>query len=223
MGLVRKFFQNTRKPLGFLGKLMVRGMNAEHAKVADWGLAHLRVPEPGNIVELGCGGGRNAARLLEKYPRASLAALDHSPVSVEETRRLNAAAVASGRCAVVEGNVAGMPFPDGSFDLATAFETVYFWPGPAESFREVRRVLAPGGTFMIVNESDGTRKGDARWKALIDGLEFYGAEELTDLLRGAGFGEIAVDRDESRGWLCLLCRKGTEPAETAQVQRSVQG
>ena len=41
MALLRKFFNQTRKPEGFLGKLMLSGMNSGHAKLADWGLTHL--------------------------------------------------------------------------------------------------------------------------------------------------------------------------------------
>ena len=40
MGLFRKFVSQTRKPEGFLGKMMVNGMNGGHAKMADWGMAH---------------------------------------------------------------------------------------------------------------------------------------------------------------------------------------
>ncbi len=36
---------------------------------------------------------------------------------------------------------------DARFDAVTACETVYFWPGMQESFREVRRVLKPGGAW----------------------------------------------------------------------------
>ena len=43
MALLRKFFNQTRKPEGFLGKLMLSGMNSGHAKLADWGFEHLPV------------------------------------------------------------------------------------------------------------------------------------------------------------------------------------
>ena len=36
MGLFQKFVSQTRKPQGFLGKLMVGTMNGGHAKLADW-------------------------------------------------------------------------------------------------------------------------------------------------------------------------------------------
>lgn len=97
---------------------MVNGMNSGHAEVSDWGMGFLKIEVPTEVVEVGCGGGRNVAQLL---------------------------------------------FADEQFDLATAFETVYFWPGPADSFREVYRVLRLGGTFLIVNESDGTNQADEKW------------------------------------------------------------
>ena len=35
------FFENTRKPVGFGGKLMVAMMNVGHSAVARWGLQFL--------------------------------------------------------------------------------------------------------------------------------------------------------------------------------------
>lgn len=155
MGLIRSFFNNTRKPTGLRGRLMLSRMNAEHAAVSDWGMAQLPATSPHSIAELGCGGGRNAAELLRRYPDASLTAIDYSPESVGRTARVNAAEVASGRCRTLQADVSDLPLPDDSFDLVTAFETVYFWPGPVASLREVLRVLKPGGTLLVVNEADG--------------------------------------------------------------------
>lgn len=93
------------------------------------------------------------------------------------------------------------------FDLACAFETVYFWPGPVESFREVFRILGPEGTFLIVNESDGLNKVDRKWLALIDGLAIYTEEELVRFLEEAGFSEAEADRAPKKHWLCLKARK----------------
>ncbi len=87
MGLYKDFISQTRKPEGFLGKMMVSGMNSGHARLADWGMSHLEGIAAACIAELGCGGGRNAGELLKKYPRAKLTALDYSQVSVERPRR----------------------------------------------------------------------------------------------------------------------------------------
>ena len=48
-----------------------------------------------------------------------------------------------------------MPFEDNTFDIVTAFETVYFWPDIEKSFGEVKRVLKPGGMFLIGCETNG--------------------------------------------------------------------
>lgn len=76
MGLLKTFFNNTGKPQGFLGKMMVNGMNSGHAEVSDWGMGFLEIEVPNEVVELGCGGGRNAAQLMKKYEKAKLTALD---------------------------------------------------------------------------------------------------------------------------------------------------
>ena len=67
-GILNRFFNQTRKPEGTLGKLMLRGMNSGHAKLADWGFAHLPPMQPQKIVDLGCGAGRNAGEMLKMYP-----------------------------------------------------------------------------------------------------------------------------------------------------------
>ena len=73
-GLFKDYVSQTRKPEGFLGKMMVNGMNGGHAKMADWGMSHLKTIAPEQIVEIGCGGGRNVGELLKKYPSSHVIA-----------------------------------------------------------------------------------------------------------------------------------------------------
>ena len=129
MGLFKKFVSQTRKPEGFLGKVMLSGMNSGHATMADWGFSHLPPIMPEKAVDLGCGGGRNAGELLKKYPKAHVTAIDYSDLSVEKAKAFNQAAIAAGRCEVRQGDVSDLRLPASSFDLATAFETVYFCQG----------------------------------------------------------------------------------------------
>ena len=207
MGLIKKYFSNTRKPDGILGKMMVSGMNKAHAGVSDWGIRHLSSIQPQTIIELGCGGGRNAAQLLNNFPKATLTALDYSEVSVEKTKQVNRREIQHKRCQVLQGDVATLPFSENSFDLATAFETVYFWPGPTESFREVCRVLKPNGLFLIVNESDGTNRSDEKWLDVIEGLQIFDKAQLSNFLKDAGFSKIIVDHDETNHRLCIMAMK----------------
>ena len=207
MGLYKKFVNQTRKPEGFLGKMMVSGMNGGHAKLADWGMDHLDGIDASSIVELGCGGGRNTAELLKRYPQGKVSALDYSPLSVEKTKEYNKDMIASGRCTVIQGNVAELPFDDDSFELSTAFETVYFWPGLEHCFSEVCRVLKPGGRFMICNESDGTDETSLKYEKIIEGMKCYTVDELTSALKTAGFTEVISDRYDSKPWITVIARK----------------
>lgn len=196
------FFENTRRPEGFGGKLMVSMMNLGHAALAEWGLQHLAVPEGTAVLDCGCGGGANIKKLLEKAAQGSVKGIDYSEVSVEKSRSLNASAISAGRCEIMQANVAQLPFEDNSFDLVTAFETVYFWPELPACFREVGRVLRPGGTFFICNECDE----DNKWTDIVSGMKIYTADELTQVLTKAGFTDIVMHKN-NKGWLCATARK----------------
>ncbi len=207
MGLFLKCINQTRKPEGTLGKLMLKGMNFGHAKTADWGMSQLEAAAPERIAEIGCGGGRNAAELLKKYPGARVTAIDYSPLSVQQTAAYNKDAVLKGRCVVRQGDVSSLDFEDGSFDLATAFETVYFWPGLGKCFAEVFRILKPGGCFLVVNESDGQDEAGKKFEKMIDGMKLYTAEEIEDAMRSAGFTKVKAVHHRSQPWISVLAEK----------------
>ncbi len=207
MGLFKKFVSQTRKPEGFLGKMMLSGMNSGHAEMADWGFSHLPPIVPKHAVDLGCGGGRNAGELLKKYPKAHVTAIDYSELSVEKAKLFNLAAITEGRCTVQQGDVSSLLLPGEAFDLATAFETVYFWPGLEKCFAQVAKVLKPGGYFLICNESDGLDAAGKKFEKIIDGMRCYTAEEIGAALRTAGFTEIIRDHHPSKPWITVLARK----------------
>ena len=207
MGIMKKFFSQTRKPEGALGKIMLSSMNSGHAKMADWGLSHLPELNPERIVELGCGAGRNAGELLKKYPKAHVTAIDYSPLSVEKAREYNCEDIAAGRCIVQQGDVSDLQLPEESFDLATAFETVYFWPGIDNCFAQVAKVLKPGACFLICNESNGLDITGKKFEKIIDGMKVYTAEELEAALRKAGFTEVSINHYGSKPWIAVLAKK----------------
>ena len=207
MGLFKNYVSQTRKPQGFLGKMMLSGMNPGHARLADWGLTHLPDIAPAKVVDLGCGGGRNAGALLKKYSTAHVTAVDYAAVSVEKAKAYNKGMIAAGRCAVEQGDVSNLRFAADTFDLATAFETVYFWPGLETCFAQVARVLKPGGWFMICNESDGTDATSLKYEKIIDGMKTHTVEEIEAALRAAGFSEVKSDHHPGKPWITVLARK----------------
>ena len=200
------FFENTREPVGLGGKVMVSMMNLGHRALADWGLQYLTVPANGCALDCGCGGGANLAKLLARCPDGTVKGIDYSAVSVEKSRRTNAKAIADGRCEVLQASVDALPFPDAQFDVVTAFETVYFWPGLERCFAEVYRVLRAGGTFFICNECSGDTDKDDKWPEMIDGMTIYKDVALQAALEEAGFTDVVVHKND-KGWLCLTGKK----------------
>lgn len=203
------FFQNTCKPEGLSGKIMVNMMNNGHAKMADWGFSFLVLKETDNILDIGCGGGANIAYMLKKCPKGIVKGIDYSEISVEKSRKVNSGAIKEGKCEVICGNVMDLPFNEGQFDAVTAFETVYFWPRLKEAFAQVYRVLKAGGTFMICNESCGKNQTDDKWTKLIEGMVIYSAEQIKGYLEMAGFTDIKVQEKE-KGWLCVIAMKAEQ-------------
>lgn len=207
MGLFKDYVSQTRKPEGRLGKMMLSGMNSGHAKMADWGLSHLKTIAPERIVDLGCGGGRNVGELLKKYPFAKGMAVDHSELSVSKAYEYNKDMITNGRLEVKQGDVSALNLQDNTYDLATAFETIYFWPGLEKCFSEVARILKDGGYFLIVNESDGTDAASLKFEKIIEGMKCYTAEQITDALKAAGFSKVKTDHQKSKPWITVIAKK----------------
>lgn len=200
------FFENTRKPEGLGGKLMVAMMNLGHGALANWGMGFLSVQPDACVLDCGCGGGANLQKLRKLCPEGSVYGIDYSTVSVEKSRKKNRSAIAAGRCRVEQASVTELPFAAAAFDLVTAFETVYFWPDLTESFREVNRVLKPEGTFFLCNECSGDTDKDDKWTEKISGMTIYRDVQLKEILEQAGFQAVRIHKN-ARGWLCMTAQK----------------
>lgn len=199
---------NARKPRGEEGRRILEHMNANHETMARWGTSHLALDKGHDILDVGCGGGRNVQFFLDACPDATVTGIDMSPTSVMVSRELNAAEIAKGRCAIIEGNVSDLPFDESSFDIVSAFETVYFWPSIVESFKGILRILRGGGSFLICNEADCLNERTQSWVDRIGhGMRIYDAEELTQALEEAGFADIQVHRVPEKEWLCTIAKR----------------
>lgn len=183
-------FSNMRKPEGKLGNIQLKSMNKEHTPLALWNLKHLNIKPDDLILDVGCGGGININRMAEKAKKVY--GVDYSIESVKLSREVNRDFVLEGKVEVLEADVQSLPFEDDTFDIVTAFETVYFWPNIEKSFGEVKRILKPGGIFMIGMESNGSDNLPMKIsKKLID-MEVYSDEELTGFLKINDYSNVTV-------------------------------
>lgn len=201
--MFHKVLQNTRKPQGLLGRMMLASMNSGHRPLSHWAMPHLPLSEDAWVLDVGCGGGANLAALLRRCPRGRADGLDYSAESVAASRKKNAGELGR-RCTVTQGDVGAIPFPNDTYDGVTAFETVYFWPDLPRAFSEILRVLKPGGKFLLVCEIGDP--SDTTWSDRIEGMTVYSGEDLQARLEAAGFVQVQLDKTK-QGWFCLVAEK----------------
>ena len=200
------FFENTRKPDGIGGKIMVSVMNMGHKALADWGFQFLEIPDDGKVLDCGCGGGANIERMLREHPKTVVKGIDYSEVSVEKSRKVNQKEINTERCEILHASVMELPFKDEQFDLVTAFETVYFWPDLPKNFQEVYRVTKSGGMFFICNQCNGETDKDDKWTEKIPGMTIYRDSQLKKTLEEAGFSKVNIQKNR-KGWIAVTAQK----------------
>jgi SAM-dependent methyltransferase len=105
--------------------------------------AHRGMPD---VLEVGCGTGVFAARLLQELPGVALLAVDQSPRFVELTRERGVAAQVQ--------DVQHLLAPDAAYDVVLALWMLYHVPDLDRGLAELRRVLRPGGRLVAVTNGD---------------------------------------------------------------------
>ncbi|MBQ9691138.1 MAG: class I SAM-dependent methyltransferase [Eggerthellaceae bacterium] len=202
--------ENPAFPHGNEGRAMLERMNeGNHKALAQWSFEHITCKPDAFALDVGCGGGANIARLLEMCPQGNVSGIDYSPTSVEMSQEVNAAAIAVGRCDIFQADIADIPFGDNTFDLVTAFETIYFWNNVKFSLLEIQRVLVPGGCLLISNEVDGRKPEHFDLEKKYSGLTVYTGDYLKELLESLGFScvEIITSQDNIHDWLNVIAYK----------------
>ena len=202
------FFDNMRKPQGKLGNIQLKSMNNEHTPVSLWGLKHLNIKSDDVILDVGCGGGINVKRMAKSAKKVY--GIDYSIESVKLSKEVNEKLIDEGKVEIIEGNVKSLPFEDNTFDIVTAFETVYFWPDIEKCFAEVKRVLKPGGIFLIGLETNGSDNFIMKfWGHFID-MEMYDDDEITSFLESNDFSDITVYLRDGKMNKEIIRSKGSE-------------
>ena len=202
------FFDNMRKPQGKLGNIQLKSMNKEHTPVSLWGLKHLNIKSDDIVLDVGCGGGMNVKRMAENAKKVY--GIDYSIESVKLSKEVNERLINEGKVEIREGNVKSLPFEDNTFDIVTAFETVYFWPDIEKCFGEVKRVLKPGGVFLIGMETNGSDNFIMKfWKHFID-MEMYTDNEIATFLENNEYNQITVYLREGKSNKEIIKSNGSE-------------
>lgn len=204
--MVAEKIDQCMKPHGEEGIQTIENMNVNHKEISEFAFECVTFNENAKIIDIGCGGGVNIEKFL-KLTSGNVDGLDYSEVSVSESIKRNSESVENGRCNVIQADVSNMPIKNESYDLVSAFETIYFWPNITETFKEVFRIIKPHGQFMIAQGTDGNHPDDEKWLATVEGMSVYTAPELEKYLLNAGFKSVESHVKENEHILVVIAQK----------------
>lgn len=173
------------------------GMEGDHARrlyqyvVGEVARAAAGMPAP-RVLDLGCGTGALAERLLDAIPGCSLTGVDLSPRMVEVARvRL------AGRADVLLGDAERLPFHDAAFDVVVCNDSFHHYPDPERATFQAWRMLAAGGALVL---GDVWQPAPARalmnaWmpRSREGDVRIYSEAELRDVL-GTWFSRVSWRR-----------------------------
>ena len=113
----------------------------------------------GQAADLGCGPGYLVAKLAQLAPGLHVTGVDLADEMLVEAEASARRAGVQERVAFKKGDVAQLPFPDGSLDLVVSTLSLHHWSDPVGALDEIARVLRPpdpvegrpGGSFLVAD------------------------------------------------------------------------
>jgi len=173
------------------------------------------------VLDVACGGGIVVCAFAPHVKHAT--GIDMTPAMLDRARHL-AAEKGIANVTWREGDVAHLPYPDGSFTIVVTRFAMHHFPNPSAVFREMVRVCAPGGRIVVVDtyvSPDSAKAAEFnRLEKLRDPshARSLALAELTALFRGAGLDEPRTSfyelRDEVKN---LLARSFPNPGDEAKI------
>lgn len=169
------------------------------------------IPEKflGKLLEVPVGTGILTMPIYKTLPEADITCLDYSPDMMgqaqEKATHLNLKNVT-----FWQGDVGALPYEDGTFDIVLSLNGFHDFPDKESAYREVLRVLKPGGTFCGCFYVQGEHKRtdwfvqNAYEKAGFFTPPYETVSSLKARLKGA-YDEVCVGNLKSIAW--FNCRK----------------
>lgn len=194
MGLLNYLIEQSKKPSGFIGKIMLKIMNRAHKGLTKWGLSQLKAGT--SCLDIGCGGG-NALKLLSKANLfEKLYGIDFSIDAVKLANKKNRKDIGTQKMFIQQASVLELPFSDSAFNAVTMFQTHYHLGDLPKALNEIYRVLNNSGQFVLVAEN---------YKIKYHMKEYNTPESLEKLLLTCGFKSINILHKPKA--ICVIANK----------------
>jgi SAM-dependent methyltransferase len=163
-------------------------------------LARLAGISPGErVLDVGSGVGGPARTLAAEF-RCFVVGLDLTAEFCRAAALLTGLVKLAGHAAFVQADALALPFPDASFHVVWSQNTIMNIADKGALFREIRRVLRPGGRFALEAALKGPVPGihyPTFWASSAELNHLATPEEARAILAEAGFAEEAwEDRTE---------------------------
>jgi 2-polyprenyl-3-methyl-5-hydroxy-6-metoxy-1,4-benzoquinol methylase len=107
-----------------------------------------RLEAGGKVADVGCGHGASTIIMAQAFPKSSFIGFDYHAASVGWARRTADKAGMADR--VTFEVAAAKDYPGTGYDLVTFFDCLHDMGDPVGAARHVRKSLAPGGAWMLV-------------------------------------------------------------------------
>ena len=88
-------------------------------------------------------------REIARFSGASVVGVNNNAYQLKKAREYNHGARLDGQCSLLEADFMNIPEAAGSFDMVYAFEATCHAPDKTALFKELFRVLKPGGKMAI--------------------------------------------------------------------------
>lgn len=135
-----------RRPHGWLAPLMGRVMNRGNRTLYSHAIRSLQVGPNAKVLEIGFGNGSHFCQILDLDPTLHLTGIESSAEMLRLAERAFRKEIDKGRIELLSADV---DLASGSIDVVLAVNVIYFWKDPDANLAEMRRLLKPGGRFVI--------------------------------------------------------------------------
>jgi SAM-dependent methyltransferase len=105
------------------------------------------------VADVGCGHGASTTLMARAFPRSSFTGSDYHEESITQARKHVADAGLAGQ--VTFDVASAQTFDGGPYDLVTTFDCLHDMGDPVGAARHIREMLAPDGTWMVVEPYAG--------------------------------------------------------------------